>query len=148
MRLGIGTGTGEMDGMLRSAEMMTVAAKEKPAFGMGEIEEGGVMPLSFDVPQGKDVKIDVGDGSESDRHLVAEDSFGLQPVESGRIAHDDEQVVCGRVAVGRSSDEFAEEQDVFGIEIAVVEDMDDLFGLGGIEKKIRFHESGWIGIGQ
>lgn len=73
----------------------------------------------------------------------------LNPVVFRRIAHHDEQVVGRGIAVRRAADQFPEQQDIFGIEIAVGEDADDLRGFGGIVKTfdrlflhgvlIRFH---------
>ncbi len=53
---------------------------------------------------------------------------------SGSFAHDHQKVVGHGVAVGRAAGQIPEQQDIFGIEIAVSQALDDPGGFGGIVK--------------
>ena len=84
---------------------------------MSEVEERRA--VRFDVIQRQNIKVDIGDFSVSIGRLVTQDAFGLKPVESRRFTHYHEQIIRRRVAVRRAACQFAEQQDVFGIEISV-----------------------------
>ena len=97
---------------------------------MCEVEERGVVPLH--IIQRQDIDVDVGDFPVSERHLVTQVAFGLNPVIRGRFAHDHQKIVGHRVAEACTADELAEQQDVFGIENAVGQVLDDLFRFGWV----------------
>ena len=94
---------------------------------MSEVEERRA--VRFDVIQRQNIKVDIGDFSVSIGHLVTQDAFGLKPIEFRRFTHYHEQIIRRRVAVRRAACQFAEQQDVFGIEISVGKDSDDSGGL-------------------
>ena len=85
---------------------MTILAVDQFALVMREVKERRVVPLH--IIQRQDIDVDVGDFPVSERHLVAQVAFGLNPIVRGRFAHDHQQVVGHRVAEARTADEFAE----------------------------------------
>ena len=85
---------------------MAILAVDQFALVMGEVKERGV--VSLHIIQRQDIDVDVGDFPVSERHLVAQVAFGLNPIVRGRFAHDHQQVVGHRVAEARTADEFAE----------------------------------------
>lgn len=112
--------------------MIAVAAIEQFAFGMGEEEER--RRVRFDIAQRHDVKIDVGDLPAAVGHFVTQDAFGLNPIVFRGFPHHDKQVVSHCVAMRRAADQFPEQQDIFGIEIAVRQALDDPGSFSGVVK--------------
>lgn len=142
MELGVGICSCEVDGAFRPLETVVSVAIEQLPLCMGEVEERRA--VRFDVIQRQYVKVDVGDLAVSIRHFVTQHAFSLKPVESRHFAHHHEQIIRRGVAVGRAAGEFAEEEDVFGIEISVGKVSNDSGGfrriiwqLGGIGRLSR-----------
>lgn len=73
----------------------------------------------------------------SERHLVAQVAFGLNPVVRGPFAHDHQQIVGHRVAKVRTADKLPEQQNIFRIENATCQVFDDLFRFFGIVQWLR-----------
>lgn len=132
MEFRVGIRLGEVDRMLRTLEMIAVAAIEQFALGMGEEEER--CRVRFNVTQRHDIKIDVGNLPAAVGHFVTQDAFGLNPIVFRGFTNDHQQVICHCVAMRRAADQFTEKQDIFGIEIAVRQAVDDPGGFGRIVK--------------
>lgn len=112
--------------------MVVVAAIEQFALGMGKVEEWCFIRLY--IAQRHNVEIDIGDLTPAVRHFVTQDTFRLNPVVFGRFPHDHQQVIDHGVAMACAADQFPEQQDIFGIEIAVRQSLDDSSSFGRIVK--------------
>lgn len=109
---------------------MTILAVDQLALVMGEVKKRRVVP--FHIIQRQDIDVDVGDFPVAERHLVAQVAFGLNPIVRGRFAHDHQKIIRHWVAEARTAGEFAEQQDVFGVENTAGQMSYDLFHLFGI----------------
>ena len=132
MQFGIGIRFGKVDRVFRTAEMAVIAAIEQFALGVREIEKGRL--VRFNVVQRHNIEIDVCNIPVFDGHSVPEYPLRTYPVVFGSFAHDHQKVVGHGVAVGRAAGQIPEQQDIFGIEIAVSQALDDPGGFGGIVK--------------
>lgn len=129
MEFGIAVGRREVAQLLR-VEIMAILAVDQFALIMREVKERRVVPLH--IIQRQDIDVDVGDFPVSERHLVTQIAFGLNPIVRGRFAHDHQQVVGHRVAEARTADELPEQQDVFGVEDTAGQVSYDLLNFGRI----------------
>ena len=135
IKFGVRIRPGEVDRMFRTLEMIAVAAIQQFALGMGEEEER--RRVRFDIAQRHDVKIDVGNLPAAVGHFVTQDAFGLNPIVFRSFTNDHQQIISRCVAMRRAADQFTEKQDIFGIEIAVRQAVDDPGGFGGVVEHFR-----------
>lgn len=142
MVFGVGIRCGEVDPPFRAAETAVVAAIEQFTLRVREIEERQRVRLH--IVQRRNVRIDIGDFPPFDRHPVAQNPFHPHPVAGRLLAHDQQQVIGHRVAVGRTARELTEEQDVFRIETIVGQAARNLRRFTGIVKLPA--GNGWSGL--
>ena len=132
MKFSVRIRLGEVDRVFRTLKMVAVAAIEQLALGMGEEEER--RRVRFDIAQRHDVKIDVSNLPAAVGHFVTQDAFGLNPIVLRGFTNDHQQVISHCIAMARAADQFTEQQNIFGIEIAVRQALDDPGGFGRIVK--------------
>ena len=121
---------------------MAILAVDQFALIMREVKERRVVPLH--IIQRQDIDVDVGDFPVSERHLVTQIAFGLNPIVRGRFAHDHQQVIGHGVAMACTADQFSEQQDIFGGKIAVRQAIHNLGGFSWIVEFFRWLFGLWF----
>lgn len=111
---GVAIGRREITRLFRPSKIEAILAVKQYPLLMSVIEKRGMM--RFDVVPRADIQIRIDNFSPSERQLVTQIAFCLQPIISRLISHDKKQIVTFRLAVHRAAGQRSEQQDVFGIE--------------------------------